>query len=421
VLWLAGILVASPASLPCDPKPKKKFQLAEEICEKRTTAGTASGFDDRVLNDGFLADASRFRHVRRGNDTLPFTDIAGNAFFCQIAEAFFSGLTNGTTPTTYSPKDNVTREQMAAFVSRTQDSALRRGNRRAALEQWWPPANSIDGAYYFPNPLLVKSDGIDLWLTVNNRGTEVVHYSPRSESIVEQYNVENALGLLIYRPGKVYVANNTSAGGGLWLLEQGRTTSLNVVLGNQPIGLTSDGANIWTANFGGSVSRVGVYNSGGVNAPYSNFSTGFSQPVGALFDGTNVWVTDFGDAKLKKLDSNGNILQSVLVGDGPELPVFDGSNIWVPSYYSSSVTVVRARDGLVLATLTGNGLASPIEAAFDGERILVTNNSANNVSLWKATDFTPIGFSPVLVTPYGVCSDGLYFWITSKANFLVAF
>ncbi len=35
--------------------------------------------------------------------TLPFTDVAGNIFFCQIAEAYFSGLTNGTTPTTYSP------------------------------------------------------------------------------------------------------------------------------------------------------------------------------------------------------------------------------------------------------------------------------------------------------------------------------
>jgi hypothetical protein len=34
---------------------------------------------------------------------LPFTDLAGNVFFCQIAEALFSGLTNGTTSTTYTP------------------------------------------------------------------------------------------------------------------------------------------------------------------------------------------------------------------------------------------------------------------------------------------------------------------------------
>src|SRR5499427_10042283 len=68
--------------------------------------------------------------------TLPFTDVMGNIFFCQIAEAYFSGLTNGTTPSTYSPDDFVRRDQMAAFVTRTQDSALRRVSRRAALGQW---------------------------------------------------------------------------------------------------------------------------------------------------------------------------------------------------------------------------------------------------------------------------------------------
>ncbi len=70
--------------------------------------------------------------------TVPFTDVGGNFFFCQIAEAYFSGLTNGTSPTTYSPSDSVPREQMAAFVTRTQDSALRRGSRRAALNQGRP-------------------------------------------------------------------------------------------------------------------------------------------------------------------------------------------------------------------------------------------------------------------------------------------
>ena len=72
--------------------------------------------------------------------TLPFTDVMGNIFFCDIAEAFFSGLTNGVTPTTYQPSATVLRDQMAAFVSRTQDSALRRGSRRAALKQWSTPS-----------------------------------------------------------------------------------------------------------------------------------------------------------------------------------------------------------------------------------------------------------------------------------------
>jgi len=67
-----------------------------------------------------------------------------------------------------------------------------------------------------------------------------------------------------------------------------------------------------------------------------------------------------------------------------------------------------------VTTLSGNGLNGPNQAAFDDQRILVTNNSGNSVSLWKAAHLTPIGaFSTGSGTnPTGACSDGTYFWIT---------
>jgi hypothetical protein len=68
--------------------------------------------------------------------TLPFTDVMGNPFFCQIASAYFSGLTNGTTATTFSPTQTVTREQMAAFTTRTLDQSLKRGSPRATVKKW---------------------------------------------------------------------------------------------------------------------------------------------------------------------------------------------------------------------------------------------------------------------------------------------
>ena len=71
-----------------------------------------------------------------GSTTLPFTDVpAANTFFCSIASAFYSGLTNGTSGTTYSPALNVTREQMAAFVSRTLEQSIRRNNLRAVTRK----------------------------------------------------------------------------------------------------------------------------------------------------------------------------------------------------------------------------------------------------------------------------------------------
>src|SRR5882724_6152937 len=107
--------------------------------------------------------------------TLPFTDVPNtNIFFCSIAEAYFSGLTNGTTATTYSPDDPVPREQMAAFVTRTMDQSLKRGSRRAALKQWWTPTSADDLALTTVGslPQFVESDGADLW--VANNGNDLV-------------------------------------------------------------------------------------------------------------------------------------------------------------------------------------------------------------------------------------------------------
>src|SRR5689334_18449965 len=98
--------------------------------------------------------------------TLPFTDVQGNAFFCQIAAAYFSGLTNGTSATTFTPGANVTREQMAAFTTRTMDQSLKRGSKRAVTEKWWTPqtANSLTLTTVDNDPFQVKFDGTDLWV-----------------------------------------------------------------------------------------------------------------------------------------------------------------------------------------------------------------------------------------------------------------
>jgi hypothetical protein len=197
----------------------------------------------------------------------------------------------------------------------------------------------------------------------------------------------------------------------------GAVTTLSSTLGFSPQGITTDGTFIWTANFVESVSRVDP-DSGATNT----YTTGFGEPLGILFDGANVWVTDINN--LKKLDANGNIIQSIAVGSQPEFPVFDGSNIWVPNFFPASVSVVRARDGQVLATLTGNGLLGPRQAAFDGQRILVTNGNGNSVSVWKAADLTPLGsFATGAGTNTdGACSDGINFWITlSGTNQLARF
>ncbi|MEM9467810.1 MAG: trypsin-like serine protease [Actinomycetota bacterium] len=89
-----------------------------------TTGTSASTFspDDPVTREQMGAFLGRFRSVVTGETCtgpVPFTDVApasyaNDAIGCLAA----IGVTGGTSPTTFSPGDHVTREQMAAFLAR---------------------------------------------------------------------------------------------------------------------------------------------------------------------------------------------------------------------------------------------------------------------------------------------------------------
>lgn len=353
---------------------------------------------------------------------LPFVDVfPNNPFFSSIAEAYFSGLTNGTTPTTYDPTGLVTREQMAAFIDRTMDQALKRGSERAVADRFWTNQGGSNLALTTVGnfPQLLKSDGADLWVPNFNSAT-VSRVRASDGRVLDSpwTGAANAFGVLAAM-GKVFVTGRTNPGS-LYQIDPtqaaGSVTVLTSGLGNGPQGIAYDGQRIWTANQGapGSISIVTLN-----PLSVTTVVTGFGQPAGMVYDGANIWVTEQTDNSLKKLDSSGAIILSVPVGSFPAFPVFDGTNIWVPNTGSSSMSVVRATGALtgnVIATLTGNGLNAPLQAAFDGERILVTNGGGNSVSLWRASDLTLIGtFSTGASSfPYGACSDGLNFWITLR-------
>jgi hypothetical protein len=351
--------------------------------------------------------------------TLPFTDVpASNVFFCSIAEAFFSGLTNGTSATAYSPSTNVPREQMAAFVTRTMDQSLKRGSRGAALNQHWtmPAANSLALTTVGSSPKLCQSDGADIWVANNMSGT-VSRVRASDGKLLDTWTGATAAFGVLCAMGKVFVTGLKSPGS-LYQIDPsqppGVVTTLSSSLSNSPLGIAYDGQQLWTANISGSVSIITMN-----PISVTNLSTGFTSLLGIIYDGTNIWVTDNTSGsvdKLHELDSTGAIVQSVDVGSIPKYPAFDGTNIWVPNQGSNSISVVRATGGsagTVLATLSGNGLNIPQQAAFDGERILVVNFNGDSVSLWKASDLTPLGTFPTgtSTTPIGACSDGLNFWI----------
>lgn len=364
--------------------------------------------------------------------TLPFGDVpASNTFFCSIAEAYFDALTNGTSPTTYSPSDPVPREQMAAFITRTQDSALRRGNRRAVMQQWWTPGDTavLRPVSLGPTPEDIMFDGQDLWVP-NQQGSTVSRVRASDGRLMQTWTAAQGAIAVIAAAGKVFVAaylgNNVP--GKIYSINPeapsgGAVTEFESDIGFGPVEITFDGVNLWTANLSGSsITRVTVG-----NAVDSTF-TGFNSPRDILWDGANLWVAN--SDNLKRVDpSNGTVLESITVGAAPGRLMFDGTNLWVSNFSSNpaSISVVRAVGGLrgaVLATLTGNGLAGPSGMAFDGERMLVCNFNNNSVSLFKAADLTPLGNLSTGASsgPESAQSDGVNFWIVRKSlNDMVRF
>jgi hypothetical protein len=351
---------------------------------------------------------------------FPYTDVAsvGAAFCPGIMEAYVTGVSKGTTPTTFSPDETVTRVQMTTFLQRSLDQGLTRTNRRAALRQWWTTQSpeSMQAILVGVNPAFCAADGEYIW-TSNQE--QVVQVQASTGNIMGTWDAAGNGSNVLVAVGKVFVTGDFLPGI-LFVLDPtkapGDVTVAANTLGGEPFGIAFDGTNIWTANLTGSVSIISP-----ATYAVTTVTTGFKSVIGAVYDGAHMWVTDYGAGTLLKLDSSGTILQTVAVGNQPEWPVFDGANIWVPNNADNSITVVQASSGTVVATILQNGtnlLNAPQEISFDGERILVTNDGNNSVTLFKAADLSLIGNISTggASFPAGTCSDGIDFWVALHGN-----
>lgn len=92
----------------------------------------------------------------------------------------------------------------------------------------------------------------------------------------------------------------------------------------------------------------------------ATFNVG-NAPIGVTFDGANIWVANGYDDTVTKLRvSDGSVLGTFSAeGTGRSSVVFDGANPWVANYDSNGVTKLRASDGAVLGTFGAAGLTCP--------------------------------------------------------------
>jgi hypothetical protein len=357
-----------------------------------------------------------------GSYPFPYTDVAsvGDPFCPGIMEAYVTGVSKGTTPTTFSPNNTVTRVQMTTFLQRSLDQGLARTSRRAALNQWWTSQSvaAMQTIAVGSTPQYCAVDGNAIWMS-SFGDNQVIQVQANTGKVLGTWTGATGSEGVLVAAGKIFVAGEVSPGS-LYVIDPTLPPVAVTVaasnLGNNPVGIAFDGTHLWTANSGppGSVSIVTPQAT--LPYPVTTVGAGFLVPWGILYDGAHIWVTDQAAGQLFKLDSSGNIIQTVTVGVAPQTPVFDGTNIWVPNTNSSSITVIQASSGNVVATINSdasNLLNAPVAASFDGERILVTNISGNSVSVFKAADLSFIAnvATGVLSNPTGACSDGINFWV----------
>ena len=72
--------------------------------------------------------------------------------------------------------------------------------------------------------------------------------------------------------------------------------SVKFAVGNIPIGIAFDGANIWVTNGGNSVSKLRASD----GKTLGTFTVG-NYPIGVAFDGANIWVSNFDGHSVCKL------------------------------------------------------------------------------------------------------------------------
>lgn len=350
----------------------------------------------------------------------PFTDVSP-AYCPYVLEMYDLGITAGTSPTTFSPDDPVTRGQAAVFVSKGVNQSLARSSPRAALGRWWTPRDG-NGLARFPDgpdPRGLVSDGADVWVA---HGNVLVRHSGSDGRATGTWTGLNSGTAVISAMGRIFVTGNANPGI-VYMVDPaappGPATAVASNLGQQPLGLTFDGARLWTANAGHSVSIITPAATLPWPAVTVSLDDGPHYLLAALFDGQSVWVLD-NLGTILRMNPDGTVGQQVAIGASAEGFAFDGENIWVTRAnpdveIPSELVVVRASTGEILRRLTGNGLTGPNGVAFDGERILVTdalNTDTQLVSMWRAADFAPLGSTTLPVKPGQVCSDGNAFWFT---------
>jgi sugar lactone lactonase YvrE len=172
------------------------------------------------------------------------------------------------------------------------------------------------------------------------------------------------------------------------LISSGFVSTIATV--DSPTGITTDGINLYVSNFSThTISRI-VISSGAVSilagcssGLVDGFGTAarFSNPIGITTDGTNLYVNDCGNNAIRTISLDSGSVSTLAVGfSSPATGITtDGTSLYVADY-GNTVRRVTISGGAV-ATLLGAsaGLSQPEGLTTDGKSLFVVDSLHNAI------------------------------------------
>lgn len=190
---------------------------------------------------------------------------------------------------------------------------------------------------------------------------------------------------------------------------------------NAPYGITTDGTNLYVADYGNNKIRKILISTGAVTtlagtgaAGAADTATGipatFQHPYGITTDGINAYVTDYGNNKIRKIviasgavttlagsglaGADDNVTGTLATFRGPDGITTDGFNLYVADTGNNTIRKIVLATGAV-TTLAGSALAAggavdnsmgtsatfngPSGITTDGKSLYVTDSNNNKV------------------------------------------
>jgi len=271
-------------------------------------------------------------------------------------------------------------------------------------------------------PTAVMFDGQSIWVAVQDTGGGIVEKVTASGEVVSSTPVGDAPIEMTYDGANVWVTNYSSSTLSVVGQNGELLKTIFLPLITHPEGILFDGKYIWTANNGANVNTVSKFDAASMTL-VATYPVG-NAPDGLAFDGTYVWVTNSYSNNVMKLDRDtGEVVRTYPTGTYPLSIISVGADMWIgngaidaglPPLAAASLTELRVNGGVDLGTFAAGNAVRGL--AYDGSSIWACNSLSDTVTRISASDGAPLGTYPTGRAPRGIAFDGVRMWIANSGD-----